>query len=212
MTRIRAPFGAWDPAPPGEVAARFSGLECDWWVAGGTAVELAVGHRIRSHGDIDVLLLRRDQLAAQRALPGWEWWAADPPGSLRPWAPGEVLPPGVHDIWCRPGPDAPWRIQVMLDESDGEEWVSRRDALVRRPVGTLGAVSAEGIPFLAPEVQLYYKAKAPRPKDEQDFAAVLPVLTQPQRRWLAGAITRTYGPHPWTPRLAGRDRDGPPAP
>jgi hypothetical protein len=44
----------------------FSGLESRWWVAGGFAIELAVGHPFRSHGDIDVLLLRRDQLVAQQ--------------------------------------------------------------------------------------------------------------------------------------------------
>jgi len=52
------------------------------------------------------LLLRRDRLAVQRALPGWQWQAADPPGTFRPWRQGEHLSAGVHDIWCRPGPDA----------------------------------------------------------------------------------------------------------
>jgi hypothetical protein len=179
----------------------FSGLESRWWVAGGFAIELAVGHPFRSHGDIDVLLLRRDQLVAQQVLAGWQWWAADPPGSLRPWASGEVLPLGVHDIWCRRGPDDPWRVQVMLDESRGQEWVSRRDPQVRRPISTLGMASGEGVPFLAPDVQLYYKAKAPRPKDEEDFDTVLPVLTDQQRRWLVDAIKQTYGPHPWIKRL-----------
>ncbi|MYW02974.1 amino acid transporter [Streptomyces sp. SID3343] len=201
MTRLHAPFGDWDPAPLREVAALFSGSDCPWWIAGGIAIELAVGRRWRSHGDIDVLLLRRDQLAAQRALAGWQWWAADPPGSLRPWAPGEVLPVGIHDIWCRPGPGDPWRIQIMLDESEGVEWVSRRDSRMRRPLDTLGATSADGIPYLVPDVQLFYKAQDFRPKDEADLTAVLPVLTKPQRRRLAAAIGRTYGPHPWLERL-----------
>ncbi|MGW1894158.1 nucleotidyltransferase domain-containing protein [Streptomyces sp. NPDC002004] len=201
MTRLQAPFGRWDPASLSEVVARFSGLESCWWVAGGFAIELAVGQRIRSHGDIDVLLLRRDQREAQQVLAGWQWWAADPPGSLRPWAWGEVLPLRVHDIWCRPGPDDPWRIQVMLDESRGQEWVSRRDPRVCRPISTLGMTSADGVPYLAPDVQLYYKAKTPRLKDEEDFEAVLPVLTDPQRRWLVEAISKTYGPHPWIERL-----------
>ncbi|WP_030285892.1 nucleotidyltransferase domain-containing protein [Streptomyces catenulae] len=194
----------WDPAPPAEAAAAFDGHGCRWWVAGGIAIERAVGRRFRDHADLDVLLLRRDQLVVQRALPDWEWWAADPPGRLRPWRPGEVLPAAVHDIWCRPGPRAPWRLQVMLDESRGEEWTSRRDPGVRRPLDALTGAppSADGIPFLTPEVQLYYKAQAPRPKDETDFRAVLPVLTAPQRRWLAAALTRTYGlPHPWAARL-----------
>ncbi|WP_326696269.1 amino acid transporter [Streptomyces sp. NBC_01754] len=200
MTRLRAPFGRWDPASLSEVVARFSGLE-PWWVAGGFAIELAVGREIRSHDDIDVLLLRRDQLMVQQALPDWQWWAADPPGSLRPWASGEILPLGVHDIWCRPGPDDPWRIQIMIDESHGQEWVSRRDFQVRRPISTLGTTSAAGVPFVAPDVQLYYKAKTPRPKDEEDFDAALPVLTDQQRRRLVDAISKTYGPHPWVERL-----------
>lgn len=201
MTSAHTPLHRWDPASLAEVADRFRGLTAPWWVAGGFAIELAVGHRIREHGDIDVLLLRRDQLAAQQALPDWAWWAADPPGSLRPWAAGEVLPESVHDIWCQPEPGGPWRIQIMLDEADGQEWVSRRDPRVRRPIATLGPTSADGVPYLAPEVQLFYKAKAPRPKDEADLAAALPSLTAPQRHWLTHAITHAYGPHPWTARL-----------
>jgi len=197
----RAPFGSWDPAPLGEVVARFGGVRVPWWVAGGVAIELAVGRRFRSHGDIDVLLLRRDQLAAQQALAGWEWWCADPPGKLRPWAPDEVLPVGVHDIWCRPGPDAPWRIQVMLDESRGDEWVSRRNPRVHRPIGTLAVPTPDGTPCLAPEIQLYYKAKAPRPMDELDFEATLPLLSPQQKHWLTEAITTAYGPTPWSDRL-----------
>ncbi|MFD4117466.1 nucleotidyltransferase domain-containing protein [Streptomyces niveus] len=198
-------LGTWEPAPLAEVVRLFSGLRCPWWIAGGHAIELAVGHAFRPHGDIDVLLLRRDQLAAQQALAGWEWWAADPPGTLRPWAAGELLPAAVHDIWCRPGPGTPWRIQVMLDESHDGEWASRHDARVRRPVHELGVVSAEGVPYLSPEVQLHYKARTPRPKDEADFTAVLPLLTDERRDWLAAAISLTYGTHPWLARLPGHD-------
>lgn len=69
------------------------------------------------------------------------------------------------------------------------------------PITTLGRVTANGIPYLAPDVQLFYKAKNPRPKDETDLAAVLPTLTDDRRQWLADAITRTYGRHPWPDRL-----------
>ena len=124
VTSIVAPFGPWEPAQPSEAAAIFSTMPCPWWIAGGYAIELAVGQPVREHGDIDVLVLRPDQLHIQQALHGWQWWAADPPGTLRPWQPREQLPAGIHDIWCRPGPDQPWRIQVMIDESnDGDVWL-----------------------------------------------------------------------------------------
>ena len=192
---------AWEPAPVPEVADLFRRAETPWWIAGGHAIELAVGHPVREHDDIDVLVLRDDQLAVQRVLAGWEWWAADPPGTLRPWQPDEYLNMGIHDIWCRPGPGTPWRIQIMLDEAQDGLWVSHRDTLVHRPVAELGAVSSGGIPYVTPEVQLYYKAKNPRPKDETDLAAALPTLAPAQRIWLATAILETYGAHPWVDRL-----------
>ncbi|RCG22844.1 amino acid transporter [Sphaerisporangium album] len=203
--RRETPWGPWEPASLSETAALFSALRTPWWIAGGYAVELAVGRAFRDHADIDVLLLRRDQLAAQQALPGWEWWAASPPpGVLRPWAAGEILPGTVHDIWCRPGPDDPWRIQVMLDESDGRDWISRRDSRVRLPIDAVGRTSPDGVPYLSPEVQLFYKAKRPRAKDEQDFAEALPLLDAARRGWLAESITLVYGDdHPWNARLRG---------
>jgi hypothetical protein len=197
VREIRAPYGSWEPATPAAVLSIFGCLDVPWWVAGGYAIELAVGRPFRAHGDIDILLLRRDQLAVQHALAGWEWWAADPPGVLRPWAPGDYLVDTVHDIWCRPAADQPWRIQVMLDESAGQSWVSRRDPRLRRPLATVGRTSPDGIPYLAPEIQLFYKAARPRAKDEADFAAVLPLLTGMQRRWLRDALTDSYGDHLW---------------
>lgn len=70
MTCEPTPLDSWDPAPLAEVARLFHGLTTPWWVAGGRAMELAAGRRIRDHGDTDVLMLRRDQSAVQRALPG----------------------------------------------------------------------------------------------------------------------------------------------
>jgi hypothetical protein len=189
---------SWEPARPAEVAELFSRVGVPWWIAGGYAIELAVGRAFREHADIDVLLLRRDQLAVQEALASWEWWAADPPGTLRPWERGEFLGHGIDDVWCRPSASAPWRIQIMLDEAEGDEWVSRRNPALRRPLGELGARSPDGLPYLAPEVQLFAKAHGTRPQDEQDFAAVLPVLDAAQRRWLAEALEDS---HPWLSRL-----------
>ncbi|MGI9005109.1 MAG: nucleotidyltransferase domain-containing protein [Streptosporangiaceae bacterium] len=202
MAQTLSPWGPWDPASPAEVAALFTASKVPWWIAGGHAIELAAGRPVRSHGDIDVMMLRRDQLTIQELLPTWDWQAADPPGSLRPWEPAERLPPGIHDIWCRPGPAQPWRIQIMLDESSGGNWISRRDQRIRRPIASIGCITSDGIPYLAPEIQLFYKAKNSRPKDETDFSAVLPLLTRPQRQWLRDALSTAYGQqHPWRAHL-----------
>jgi hypothetical protein len=90
----------------------------------------------------------------------------------------------------------------MLDESEGGDWRSRRNPAIRRPIAELGAPDAEGIPLLAPEIQLFYKAKAPRPKDETDFAVAAPLLARAQSTWLRWAIEATHGQaHPWLQQL-----------
>jgi hypothetical protein len=63
MSRTDTPWGPSEPAKPAEVAQIFSRSQARWWIAGGYAIELAVGRPVREHTDIDVLLLRPDQLA-----------------------------------------------------------------------------------------------------------------------------------------------------
>jgi hypothetical protein len=191
-------LGAWAPLTPVEVTGLFEGFEAPWWIAGGWAIDAFVGHLTREHGDIDVSVLRRDQLAAQSQLAGWDLHAAEPPGTLRPWLPGEVLPTAVHDIWCRPSPGEPWRLQLMLDEAEGDMWLFRRDSAIKRSLASL-VWKRDGIPYLVPEVQLLYKATATviLPKSEADFEACLPYLDAEQRRWLALTLPIAYPGHPW---------------
>lgn len=196
--RTETPWGPWDPFPLADVVALFESLDAPWWVAGGYAIELAVGRAFREHGDVDIALLRRDHVAARHLLEGWDCHVADPAGTLRPWPMEEVLPDRAHDIWIRENPEGPWRFQLMLDELDGEDWVYRRDPRIRRP---LAKVTVAGEKRIAPEIQLLYKSKGMRPKDELDFAEVLPLLSDAQRRWLDDALALEYGAHPWRERL-----------
>jgi hypothetical protein len=193
---------AWAPLSLPHVSTLFASAGFPWWVAGGYAIELAVGHAFREHEDMDLLILRRDQAAVRNFLTDWDCRPVDPAGLLRSWRPGDILPLDVHDVWCREDTDAPWRFSLMLDEAEGDTWYSRRDATVRKAVAELTAQHDGMPPFLAPDVQLYYKAKNVRVKDEQDLNMVLPTLTKRQRTWLAEAVYRTYGAaHPWLARI-----------
>src|SRR5688572_25039349 len=105
----------WEPLSVEEAAGLFTGAPFPWWIAGGWAIDLFIGHQTRPHADTDILILRQDQLAARATLADWDVHVADPPGSLRPWPLDETLPPHAHDIWCRRTPDAPWSLQLMLN-------------------------------------------------------------------------------------------------
>jgi hypothetical protein len=192
-------LGAWDPLSPGAAARLLAGCPARWWIAGGWAIDLLAGRATRPHGDLDVLVLRADQHLVRRHLWEWDLQAADPPGHLRRWPVGETLPAAVHDIWCRLHPSAPWSLQLMLDDTDGDDWVYRRDRRIRRPIGSLaGRASTPDMPVLSAEVQLLYKSRTPRPKDESDLALALPLLTSGERAWLDQALRLT------APRSAGQ--------
>ncbi|GAA1438725.1 hypothetical protein GCM10009602_07870 [Nocardiopsis tropica] len=100
----------------------------------------------------------------------------------------------------RPGPASPRRLPFMLDASDGQDRIFRRDGRIRLPLARPGR-HAKGIAYLAPEVQRLYRAKRPRPKDEQDFSMALPKSRAARRRRLSESIALVHGDHPWLARL-----------
>jgi Aminoglycoside-2''-adenylyltransferase len=191
----------WDPLQPREVARILEGLEVPWWIAGGFAIDAFVGRfDRRPHEDIDVGLLARDQEALRTHLVGWELYCADPPGTLRLWCEGEHLEEPIHDVWCRPQPGAPWRLALVLNPSEGDFWIYRRDIRIRRPMPGF-TFERDGIRYAAPEVQLLFKAKGLRAKDERDFDDAAPFLDADQRAWLRSALQLTSPAHPWLARL-----------
>jgi hypothetical protein len=201
-----AHLGVWQPLQPQEAAALFAPLRAPWWIAGGWALDLFLGVQTREHGDLDVQILRRDQRAVREALSGWDMQGALPAPRpegwpFREWRRGEELDPAIHDVWCRRDPTAPWSLQLMVAESDGDDWLFRRDPRIRRRLDSIGRWSDDAIPYLAPEIQLLYKAKAPRAKDEEDFAMVAPRLDRDARRWLCEALATAYPAHPWRAAL-----------
>jgi hypothetical protein len=189
------------------VAAFFATLPVPWWIAGGWAIDLFLGRQTRAHEDIDVLILRRDHQAARTLLGTWDVQAALPPPRdetwpFRPWRRDEALDESIHDIWCRPDVTQPWTLQLMISDTQGDQWLFRRMPVIRRSVATVGDLTPEGIPYLVPEIQLLYKAKGMRPKDEADFRQTLPVLHREQRIWLREALLQAHPQHPWVDHLA----------
>lgn len=196
---MSATAGRRRPLSPAAVGDLLGGLSAPWWIAGGWALDLYAGRRLRRHEDIDVAVLRHDLGALAGQLDGWELHAAVGPGELRRWH-GEALQPHVHELWARPGADEPWACEFLLEDALGDEWRFRRDPRVRLPVGRLGALR-DGLPLLAPEVALLYKAKAPDATGAADLAAVLPLLDESRRAWLAAALHLAHPGHEWIERL-----------
>lgn len=90
----------------------------------------------------------------------------------------------------------------MIQETDGNSWYFRRDHRVRGSVDDL-AMDVRGVPCLRMDLQLLFKSREPRAKDESDFRELLPVLPNAQRELLAYwlALMNPDG-HPWLTALA----------
>ncbi len=188
--------------PVHAVGSFLYGLTVPWWITGGWAIDLAVGHRTRDHANVDVMMLERDEHAL-RDLTGVDIeLVADgqPPG---PWPAGRRLTAGPHPGPKGPGAgpprlivrcdDLPLPLEVSLASAVESFWVFRRGARIfTRPLADITRYW-QGIPFLAPEVVLLIKAwpgpdRSGTDKDERDFEVVLPMLSVGQRSWLKDAI------------------------
>lgn len=192
----------WKPLSVAEVKNVFKPFKHQWWIAGGWAIDLFLGQQTRPHDDIDILIRRDDQLEVQKLLAGWDLWAADPPGTLKSWGKGEFLKKGLQDIWCRKTPKDPWQIQIMLFDTENDDWIFKRDESIRRSLNSITLKTNDGVSLLAPEIQLLYKSKTLRSKDQQDFENAFTSMSSDQINWLKVALNKVYMEgHVWLSQL-----------
>lgn len=202
---IDIPYSHWQPLSIEEVTQIFTNAPFTWGLAGGYAVEQFLGAPLREHDDIDIVVYRDEQLHAQRWLAGWRLYAADPPRALRPWLTGESLSYGIHDVWGHRIGTQAWQLQIMLAESEGQEWFSRRNPLIRGRRKDL-VVVYNGVPCVRIEVQLLYKTRNSRPKDELDFRACLPFMSASAKRWLLAQLWLLHPDgHVWIDSLSSEN-------
>jgi hypothetical protein len=188
--------GAWTPD---EVARRLSGISVPWYVAAGWALDLFRGEQTRKHGDIEIAVpaARFPELRDRFAE-----YAFDAVGDRRIWenaTPDELA--RTHQTWLRDPATGRYLLDVFREPHDGDTWICRRDATIRLPYSEIIRHTADGVPYLVPELVLLFKAKQARPKDQIDFEGTVPHMTPRQRRALAELLTRTYPGHPWIAEL-----------
>lgn len=155
-----------------------STLTVPYWIIGGWAIDLAAGRVTRDHADVDIMVLERDKHALWNDLPQAEVQIA--PG--RQPSGREPRRLALH------GKNLPLPTEVWLAQADGACWVHRRGAVtVRRPLADITR-HRDGIPFLAPEVVLLFKARSTADKNQHDVQTALPLLSAGQRSWLHDAL------------------------
>ena len=196
VRRVAPLWGEFDlTVRPADAARWFANWDGPWAVAGGWAIELFVGSFVREHRDLEVSIARHHAPQLQDTLVGWELFIPRPGGFVA-WPAGHTpAADGPHQVWCRPSPDALWTLEVFFEDIRDDVFHYRRDASIAMPLDEAILTTADGIPYIAPHLQLAYKAKGRRPRDEVDFAAAVPLLSDAQRQWLEAVAPGVTGPY-----------------
>ena len=184
---------------PGQVAQHLAGITTPWCVAAGWALDLFRGIQTREHGDIEIAMPAASFPEIRDRFPGY---AFDAVSSGRIWenAAPHVLA-ATHQTWLRDRATGNYLLDVFREPHDGETWICRHDETIRLAYGQIIHHTLDGIPYLAPELVLLFKAKHARPKDQADFDETIPHMTPAQRQALAGLLTRAHPGHHWQANL-----------
>ncbi|WP_026690490.1 nucleotidyltransferase domain-containing protein [Alteribacter aurantiacus] len=194
----------WKPLPIEDIQQLFKTLSIPWWIAGGWALDLYVGAKTRDHDDIDVVIVRDDVHKLNAALTErWELYKAVK-GELTLWERNEVLPSYFDNLWVKRIGSDTWNFQVMIVDTHGGDWLYKRKKTITRPIEEIGLQTAEGVPYLRPEIQLLYKGGSShiREKDVFDLETLLPIMSKREINWLKDSLNDQFPEgHDWIDRL-----------
>jgi len=133
--------------------------------------------------------------------PQWEecgFWAVKPGG----WADMYPIERAGNDVFSyymhEPRLQTFVFIELAFNGREGDTYILQDNPKITLPMKK-AILYADGIPYLAPEIILFYKtdkfsATHPylKPKMQADFKAVMPLLSEAQKQWLMKAIETAY--------------------
>jgi hypothetical protein len=171
-----------------------TGYDRPWGIAGGWAIDLFVGRKLREHSDIEIAMYREDQHELKNMMSDWSFNKVVN-RELYPWK-DEFLKLPIHEIHIV-HKQSVHHLEVLLNERSDGKWIFRRDPRITFPETSLFLSSKEGIAYLHPAIVLLYKAKNTREIDHADFHSVKELLEVDNRKWLRAALQIHVPEHPW---------------
>jgi hypothetical protein len=198
------PVETWSMAwTPDQAADALEGVSAPWAVAGGWALDLWLGAQTREHGDLEIAVPTAffSEIQARLEALGLKLFTNDE-GEVIALGPGAAPAGRGFQTWVADPAVNRWRMDVFSEPGDAQTWIYRRTGELSAPRAWASGRTPAGIPYVAPQIVLLFKAKAMRDKDQADFALVAPLLSPEARTWLAAAL-RTIKPDcPWIDQLS----------
>jgi len=164
--------------------------EMDWILAGGYALELFYGAAYRPHGDIDIIIKRKQRNQLLKYFENHLLFIAFK-GELTPFNKDKFYKKPLQDIWVLSEDKQYWCLQIMLVDEVAGNWTYKRNSLIQLPFEAI-YFQQEGIKILKPEIQLLYKSKNIRAKDQLDFETNYDRLSFKAKEWLKNCLEMCY--------------------
>lgn len=205
----------------------------DWYVCGGGAIDVFLGKQTRIHRDLDIAVFWEDRNSIvdfMLSVGGWRVFEACGGGIIH-----ELLdkqqPFEKRNLFCftsnenrctlesigndryRFGLETKEQrdftyIEFLFNQRDNEYfYLPLEIATLKRGLNKALLKSNAEVPYLAPEIVLFYKARylkySPDKSDHyQDFDLTLPFLDKEQKQWLKESLEKEFGmEHVWLQRL-----------
>ncbi|WP_274365886.1 nucleotidyltransferase domain-containing protein [Paenibacillus thermotolerans] len=205
----------------------------DWYVCGGGAIDVFLGKQTRIHKDLDIAVFWEDRSSIidfMLAAGGWRVFEACGGGIIHELY-NKQQPIEKRNLFCFTSNenrctldsigDDRYRfglekkeqknftyIEFLFNQRDNEYfYLPPGNANLKRELHKALLTSNAGIPYLAPEIVLFYKSRyleySPDISDHyQDFDLTLPSLNEEQKQWLRESLEKEFEKeHLWLQRL-----------
>lgn len=206
-----------------ELKTFMAGCEFRWAVCGGFALDLFLDKNIRTHGDMDICVFEKDRSSVLQYMrdAGWNVYEFRGQGKVRPLGSGMTSDHGRNLMCLKDGCDIvkfypcedPGMLYHQFFHTGMQEFHyleflfnhAHGDYLVMDPEKGLqrelpkAILRRNGIPYLAPEIALLYKASNfDNPDYQMDFEETYPHLDEEQRGWFLQGMKSLYPQgHAW---------------
>jgi len=184
----------------------FGNHSFDWSVCGGGAIDLFLGKQTRIHKDLDIAVYWEDR----NSIIAFQI----------PFEKRNLFCFTAKEYRCRLEPygDDMYRfsfekkeqndftyVEFLFNQRDDEYFYLPGDGNVKRNLNN-ALLESNGVPYLAPEIVLFYKSSYLEGLDtfdhNQDFDHTLPFLDEEQKQWLRASLEKKYtNGHVWLQRV-----------
>jgi len=206
-----------------ELNAFMANSRFPWAVCGGFALDLFLNKNIRTHSDIDICVFERDRDCVLQYMLDADWTVYEFRGQGKVRLLGANTPsdPGrnfmclkddcdivkfypceedgqLYHQFFHTGMKKFYYLEFLFNRVHGEYLVLDQEKGLRRKLSQAILVR-NGIPYLAPEIALLYKASNAEKTDYQfDFEQVFPHLSDNQKAWFVHGLKTLYpNGHAW---------------